>query len=155
MQTIGQYLAEHPFFAGLDDDVLQQLAGCATNVHLHPNEYLLREGEPADRFYAVRRGRVSIEVRKPAGRPVMLDTAQDGEIVGWSWLIPPNRAKFDARATSETSAVAFDAACLRGKCEADPRLGYALLHRVTQVMDRRLQSARLRLLDLYAVEAEV
>ena len=84
----------------------------------------------------------------------MLDTAQDGEIVGWSWLIPPNLAKFDARATTETSAVAFDAACLRGKCEADPRLGYALLHRVTQVMDRRLQSARLRLLDLYAVEAE-
>src|SRR5512144_1145353 len=124
MQTIGQYLAEHPFFAGLDDDVLEQLAGCATNVHLHPNEYLLREGEPADRFYAVRRGRVSIEVRKAAGRPVMLDTAQDGEIVGWSWLIPPNLAKFDARATTETSAVAFDAACLRGKCEADPRLGH-------------------------------
>lgn len=154
MQTIGQYLAEHPFFVGLDDEVLEELAGCATNIHLRPNEYLLREGEPADRFYAIRHGRVSIEVRKPAGLPVVLDTAQDGEIVGWSWLIPPNRSKFDARATSETSAVAFDAACLRGKCEEDPKVGYALLHRVTQVMDRRLQSARLRLLDLYAVEAE-
>ena len=83
---------------------------------------------------------------------MVLDSAQDGEIVGWSWLIPPNRAKFDARATTDTSVVAFDAACLRGKCEADPGLGYALLQRVTRVMDRRLQSARLRLLDLYAPE---
>lgn len=152
MQTIEQYLAEHPFFAGLDDDVLAQVAGCAVNVHLHPNDYLLREGEPANRFYAVRHGRVAIELRKATGGPVVLDTVQDGEIVGWSWLIPPNRSKFDARATSETSAVAFDGACLREKCEGDPKLGYALLHRVTRVMDRRLQSARVRLLDLYGVE---
>ncbi len=151
MQTIEQYLTDHPFFAGLDDETLTQLAGCATNVHMRANEYLLREGEPAQRFYAIRHGRVAIELRNPAGRPVVLDSAQDGEIVGWSWLIPPNRSKFDARATVDTSAVAFDGACLRGKCEADPRLGYALLHRVTQVMDRRLQSARMRLLDLYGV----
>ena len=153
MQTIEQYLTQHPFFDGLDDDVLAQIAGCAVNVHLRPGDYLFRAGEPADRFYAVRHGRVAIEVRKPNGGPVVLDTAQDGEIVGWSWLIPPNRSKFDARATTDTSAVAFDGACLRGKCEADARLGYSLLSRVTRVMDRRLQSARVRLLDVYGDNA--
>ena len=149
MQTIDQYLADHPFFAGLTPETLETIAGCATNVRVRENERLLREGEPADTFYAIRRGRVAIELRGATGRAVVLDSAHEGEIVGWSWLIPPNRWKFDARATTDVSAVAFDGACLRGKCEADPVLGYELLGRVAQVMDRRLQSARVRLLDMY------
>jgi hypothetical protein len=48
-----------------------------------------------------------------------------------------------------TSAISIDGACLRGKCDADPVLGYALLQRVAHVMYQRLQSSRVRLLDLY------
>jgi CRP/FNR family cyclic AMP-dependent transcriptional regulator len=47
------------------------------------------------------------------------------------------------------SLTALDGACLRGKAEADPELGYQLLKRVTAVMYQRLQSTRVRLLDLY------
>ena len=65
--------------------------------------------------------------------------------------MPPYRWTFDARATEETSLIAFDGACLRGKCESDPALGYDLLQRVVQVMSSRLHSARVRLLDLYGV----
>jgi hypothetical protein len=45
--------------------------------------------------------------------------------------------------------VALDGACLRGKCDQDPALGYALMQRVAHVMYERLQDARMRLLDLY------
>ena len=48
-----------------------------------------------------------------------------------------------------TSVVSLDSACLRGKCEADPRLGYELVQRVAQVMYHRLEATRVRLLDLY------
>ncbi len=148
MQTIEQYLPEHPFFEGLDEQAIALMAGCAVNVHLRPGEYLFREGEPADTFFVIRSGRVAIEMRRPTER-VVLDSAHEGDVVGWSWLVPPYRWTFDASATEETSAIAFDGQCLRGKCEADPALGYALLQRVVQVMSRRLQSARVRLLDLY------
>ena len=47
------------------------------------------------------------------------------------------------------AAVAFDAACLRGKCDADPALGYQLMGRFAQVMMQRLQWTRMRLLDVY------
>lgn len=148
VQTIEQYLPSHPFFEGLGPDELALMAGCAANVHHRPGEYLFHEGDPADTFYVVRRGRIAIETRLPTGS-VVLDAAQDGDVVGWSWLIPPYRWTFDARATDETSAIAFDGACLRGKCLDDPALGYALLQRVVGVMSARLQSARVRLLDLY------
>ena len=36
---------------------------------------------------------------------------------------------FDARAVADTSAIAFDGACLRGKCDADHELGYQLMRR--------------------------
>ena len=151
MQTIAEYLPEHPFFAGLDPAALELAAGCAVNVRFRPGEILFREGDAADTFYVLRHGRVSLQMRTPI-EDVVLDTAQDGDVVGWSWLIPPYRWSFDARATDDTAAIAFDGVCLRGKCENDAALGYALLQRVVQVMSARLHSARIRLLDLYGAK---
>lgn len=152
VQTIAEYLPEHPFFAGLGQDTLALAAGCATNVHFRPGELLFREGDPADVFYVLRHGRVAIQMRTPT-EDVVLDTAHDGDVVGWSWLVPPYRWTFDARATEDTSAIAFDGSCLRQKCESDATLGFALLQRVVLVMSARLHSARVRLLDLYGVRS--
>lgn len=149
MQTIAEYLPHHPFFAGLDDSVAALVAGCAVNVHFHPGQHLFREGEPADAFYVIRHGRVSLEVRSATGPSVVVDSAHDDDVVGFSWLVPPYRWRYDALATEETSAIAFDGACLRAKGEADPGIGYALLQRVVTEMATRLHSARTRLLDLY------
>ena len=109
MRTIDQYLPEHPFFQGLDSSIIDLLAGCAANVHLRRGEFVFHEGEPADHFYVLRSGLVAIEVRTPA-RGVVLDTLEGGDVLGWSWLVHPFRWTFDARATADTSAVAFDAA---------------------------------------------
>jgi CRP/FNR family cyclic AMP-dependent transcriptional regulator len=149
VQTIAQYLPHHSFFAGLEESVVTLLAGCAVNVHFQPGQYLFHEGQPADTFYVIRRGRVSLEVHAPARSPFVVDSAHADDVVGWSWLVPPYRWLFDARATEDTSAIAFDAACIRGKCDEDPAIGYALLPRVVQVMSARLHSAQVRLLDLY------
>jgi CRP/FNR family cyclic AMP-dependent transcriptional regulator len=149
MRTIEQYLPDHPFFAGLDGPTLALVAGCAKNVSLAAGQYLCREGDAADQFFVVRRGRVAIEVHGPAAGTMVLDTADEGDVVGWSWLVPPYRSTFDARAAEATGVVSFDGACLRGKCEEDAHLGYQLMQRVTQVMNGRLEAAQMRLLDLY------
>lgn len=146
---IKDYLPEHPFFKGLDPDLIEFLAGCARNVHFKEGEILFREGDKADTFYVIRKGRVAIQVHNPAGGGMIFDTADAGDVVGWTWLVPPYKWVFDASASEETSAVAFDGECLRGKCEADPAVGYALMNRVMLVMYDRLQAARMRLLDLY------
>jgi CRP-like cAMP-binding protein len=149
VRSLQEILGEHPFFEGLDDATVGLLVGCAVNVHVHAGEYLFHEGEPADRFFVVRRGRVALEVHVPGRAGAVVETVDEGGVVGWSWLVPPYHWFFDARAVQEVSAVAVDASCLREKCEADPALGYALMQRVAGVMYHRLQSARVRLLDLY------
>jgi len=152
MRSIQQLLMEHPFFAGLDDSTVSMLVGCSRNVHFRPGEYLFYEGEPADRFFVVRRGRVALDVHVLGQAEQIIDTLDEGEVVGWSWLVPPYRWFFDARAMQDVSAVAVDATCLRDKCDEDPALGYLMMQRVAQVMYHRLQSARVRLLDLYGAD---
>jgi len=153
VRTIEQYLPEHPFFAGLDEETIRFISGCATNEHVKAGKMLFREGKQADQFFVIRHGRVSLEVHAPERGAIVIDVLGDGDVVGWSWLVPPHRWVFDARAVEETSLVAFDGACLRGKCDDDPALGYQLMKRVSKVMFDRLIGARIRLLDLYGVSA--
>ena len=148
-RALDTVLADVPLFAGLDEGALELLAGCASNVRFDPGKLLFEEGRPADEFYVVRHGSVAIESHAPARGAMTIETIGPGEVVGWSWLFPPYRWHFDARALTQVRATAFDGACLRGKCDDDPGLGYDLMQRFAQVMIDRLQATRLRLLDLY------
>jgi len=149
MKSIADLLHEHPFFAGLSEETLALIAGCGTNVHFAADEMVFSENDPADQFYVIRRGRVAIEIDPARGEPLVLETVEAGEILGVSWILPPYRFNFDARCIGDTSAVSIDAACLRGKCDADPELGYALFTRFAGLVRDRLHAARLQLLDLY------
>jgi CRP-like cAMP-binding protein len=149
MRTMDQLLSEHPFFAGLGDEALTLLAGCARNVHVDADEYLFHEGDEAREFFLVRHGRVALEVHAPGPGRLVIETVDDGDVLGWSWLVAPHRMFTDARAVVPSSVTVLDGTCLREKCEADPALGYLVLQRVAGVMYQRLQAARVRLLDLY------
>ncbi len=149
METLDELIAHAPVFAGLGSEDLTLIAGCAQNVGFDDGELLFREGEPADSFYVVRRGRVSLELHTPERGGLVIDTIEPGEVVGWSWLLEPYVWHFDARAAGPLRAIAFDGACLRGKCDDDKELGYELMKRFAQVMIDRLQHARVRLLDVY------
>jgi CRP-like cAMP-binding protein len=149
MGTIETILAEHPFLKGIAPPHIGLIAGCASNARFNKGDYVFREDEEADRFYLIRHGLVALDVFVPQRGPVTIDTIQEGEVLGWSWLFPPYRWHFDARALQLTRAIAFDGKCLREKCDQDTALGYDLVKRFSQVFMQRLQSARLQLLDLY------
>ena len=149
METIEMLLRGIPFFEGMTDEQLELLSGCATNRRFEAGELLFREGELANTFYAIRHGTLGLEMYVPARGPIMIETVEEGEVVGWSWLFEPYRWHFDARALELVRVTAFDGACLRGKCEADPTFGYDLMSRFAQLLIERLQWTRLRLLDLY------
>jgi len=149
-QTLEKVIAEHPYFADLESYYTSLLVSCASNVRFEAGKYLWREGQEANEFYLIRQGRVAIEMNPSHGKPIVVDTLGEGEILGWSWLLPPYIWKFNARATELTRALALDGKCLRSKCEANHNLGYELLKRFSLVMERRLDAARFQLLDVYA-----
>lgn len=151
MKTLETMIAEHSFFQGLSEEYLAFITGCAKNVRFAPNQFLFQEGEVADRFFLVRRGLISLEIFVPGHGPVSIQTVTEHEIIGWSWMVPPFRWRYTARALEMTRAVEFDAICMRAKCEEDHDLGYALMLRFAGIISQRLQATRLQLMDLYSL----
>jgi len=149
MATLEQILQEHPFFVDAPAELVRLVAGCARNHIFHAGEYLFHEGGPADEFFLIRQGKVALEIDAPGHAPIIFETSGVGDFVGASWLIPPYRWVFDARAVELTRATGIDAACLRGKCEADHDLGYEMMKRFLPVLVRRLHATRLQVLDVY------
>jgi CRP/FNR family transcriptional regulator, cyclic AMP receptor protein len=149
METIEPLLAAHPFLKGLDQKHLKLIVGCASNMVFNPGQYIFRESEEANSFYFIRKGRITVETYSALHGPITIQTRTEGEILGWSWLVPPYRWHFDARATEQTRVVALDGKCLREKCEHDHDLGYELMKRFALIIAERLEATRLQLLDVY------
>ena len=149
MQTVAELVAAAPAFAGMSAGHLELVAGCAQNRVFERDEYLMRDGDPADSFFLIRTGRVTLETHVPQRGAMAVETIDEGDLLGWSWLVPPYRVHFDARATGAVHAIHFDAACLREKCDRDPVLGYELMRRFIPVIVERLQATRIQMLDIY------
>lgn len=149
VRLLEQELAGVPLFAGMSTDEVALLAGCARNVHFPDGALIFRTGDRADAFFVVRHGLVVVEAFAPPRGSISIETIGPGDVLGWSWLFPPYRSRFDARALGGVRATTFDGACLRKKCMAEPALGYDLMGRFAQIVIERLQATRVRLLDVY------
>jgi CRP-like cAMP-binding protein len=152
MENLGGLIAEHPFFRDLKPEHIELITGCASNVRFEAGRHIFREGEEANQFFVIREGMVAIEVAATKRRPITIQTIGKGQILGWSWMVVPYRWHFDARVVELVRAIALDAACLRDKSKQDHELGYELLTRLLAVVERRLQAARMQLINIYGPE---
>ncbi|MEU3885096.1 cyclic nucleotide-binding domain-containing protein [Streptomyces sp. NPDC029041] len=122
----------------------------AREVSFAIDERIFNEGAKADRFWIIHTGTVALDVHVPGRRAAVIETLGAGELLGWSWLVPPHHWHLGAQATSPVRAYEFDAAAVGELCGKDPELKQELLAYVAAVIAGRLRSARVRLLDLYA-----
>lgn len=145
-------LAEHPFTKQLPQQYLQLITGCASNVRFEAGQQIYRSGDDSNTFYIIRSGKVAVELSVPGKGSVTIETLGAGDVLGWSWLFPPYRRHFDARAVELCRAIALDGKCLRTKCDADPAMGYELVKRAVKILISRLYATRLQILDVYGAK---
>lgn len=127
-----------------------RLLDIARDVKLPEGTRVFEEGHPADRFWIIQSGTVTLDIEVPGRRPAVIENLGFGELVGWSWLFPPYLWQFGAEAMTPVRAQEFDAATVRMMMDADPAFGSAIGHWVGRVLAHRLHASRIRLLDLYA-----
>jgi len=154
MKAITELLAENPFFKVFDANKIEILAECGKKTSFKKGDVIFREGEEAKEFYLVLKGKVSLEIDGASRGNIAIHTVEDGEILGWSWLIPPHEWAFTASVKEDVEAIALDGLCIRSKCEGDHALGYLLLTQFSTVLAKRLESARVQLLDVYGSHVE-
>ena len=138
-------LAAHPFLKGMTRHHIELLALCATPTEFDAGQVILREGEPAAGFYLLESGTVVLEGKREDGKTVVVDTVSAGEPLGWSWLFPPFLWSFDARATERCTAICFSGLLLRQHRDDDLTFSHELHKRISEVMVRRLDAARNKL----------
>jgi CRP/FNR family cyclic AMP-dependent transcriptional regulator len=139
-------LAAHPFLRGMFPDQLDALAEAARDVKFPARHRLFEDGGSANRFWLIQSGHVLLDLHVPGEGPVVIETIGMGQLLGWSWLFPPYKWAFGAVAATTVEAFEFDAPIVRKRCADDPGLGYELNQRITQVLAKRLQATRIRLI---------
>jgi len=145
-----ELLAVHPFVVGMEESQVRCIAECLTTVtQFATDQAIFHSGGVARVLYLIRNGDVALEVAAPGAGTRIVATLHAGDALGWSWMFPPYRWAFDARALAPTEAIVIDGEKLRQCAAADHELGYQVVWRVAREMADRLQATRLQLLDVY------
>ncbi|WP_170244903.1 cyclic nucleotide-binding domain-containing protein [Pararhodospirillum oryzae] len=139
-------LERHPFLRGLDTSVIDGLEDLASIERFAAGDALLIEGRAADRFFLLLDGTVALGVARRGERLKVIEVVREGDLLGWSWLIPPFHWTFEAQARTPVRALVIDAAILRERMRADHVLAHALMDRLLPVMAARLRAARMEVL---------
>ncbi len=138
-------LATHPFLRGMDAAHLTALARTARTVVFPARHRIMEAGGNASRFWLIQSGSVAVDMDIPGDGRIIIESPGIGEILGWSWLIPPHQWAFGAITTTPVQAFEFDAAAVNALCASDPELGYDLTRRMLRVLAHRLRTTRVRL----------
>lgn len=85
MDTIETFLAQHPYFQGLEGAEIAAIARLATTRQLAAGEVLALEGDPCRAVYFVMRGRVRAFKLSPQGREQIINELLPGQIF---YLVP-------------------------------------------------------------------
>jgi CRP-like cAMP-binding protein len=144
-----ELLADFRLLASLSPEHLEAVAATARSTTIEEGKWIIVEGHEADRCWLIRSGLVGLETRMPTGKARTVQTLGDGDVLGWSWLVPPHKWRFDAVALTQVSAVELDAAQLRELADRDSSFGYAIALRLVEALGDRLHGTRARLIDLY------
>lgn len=140
-------IAAHPFLTGMNAHHLELLTRYATKKTFGPGEMIFRAGEPAHGFYLIQNGTIALEGSVMEHGSIATDIVHAGEPLGWSWLFPPYRWHFDARAIQQTTAIFFHGDILRQHYNEDITLAHDLSQRICKVMAHRLQATRRKLIE--------
>jgi len=146
-QSITEYLSAHEFFCGFSDDVLKFLWECSSTREIKKGQILFLQGEHADKFYVVRSGLISIQMPAIMGPTLEIQTVDEDQVLGWSWLISPYRWNFQTKAEEDSELLQFDGVAILARCEQEPKFGYELLKKFAGLMSVRLNAARQKMMN--------
>ncbi|MCX6646704.1 MAG: cyclic nucleotide-binding domain-containing protein [bacterium] len=142
-------LVDFPLIVEIGEKYIDLITKNACVVRFNPGEAIVQAGDDADRFFLIQQGEVAIETYAPERGPIIVQTIGEGEMVGWSWFLPPYRWHFDARAVKLTNAISVLAQPIRDLCEEDNDLGYRVNKYISQVIGQRMEATRMQLLDVF------
>jgi len=148
--SITQVLADAPVFQGMSTEYVERLAGHAAERKVENGTCLFRSGDPAKHFYLLVEGEISIEIPALSGPTLQVQRLKPVRVLGWSWLLPPFKWSFNARAETDARVLEFDGESVLNECESDPTFGFEVIKRFSGLMAERLDAAHRKMMEQWS-----
>jgi CRP-like cAMP-binding protein len=146
-----ELLRRYPFFSGLSESQLKDIAMISEEKSFEDEEGVFQERNPADALYLLIDGCVDLyyefsEESKPhLYKEFFIGEINPGEPFGISALIEPFRLTSSARTSKPSRMIRINAEALRDLCHEDQNLAYTLTYQAAKIALERLNAARTQL----------
>ncbi len=132
------YLKQGDLFWGMDKAFVKMAVDISTKENYEEGAAVFREGDPADAFYILVKGRIKLTLGEKS-REVYV-AYQPGEIIGWSSLIGRDTLSATANCLEPTILTRVDRDRFLELLKDHPAQGVTLFQRVAMMLGNRLVS---------------
>ena len=124
-------------FQGLKDEELKIVAQFCQELQVPEKNALCEEGARADKLFILEEGTVSVRFQKGA----TFEIHGPGKILGWSFLVPPNRYTASAVTVTPSRLLMIKSPDFYELVHKDSRLGLKIMDSLAQVVSGRLKAS--------------
>jgi CRP/FNR family cyclic AMP-dependent transcriptional regulator len=124
-------------FQGLKDEELKVVAQFCQELQVPENNRLCEGGARADRLFILEEGTVSIRFERGA----TFEIHGPGKILGWSFLVPPNRYTASAVTVTPSRLLIIKSPDFYQLIHRDSRMGFRIMDNLAQVVSGRLKAS--------------
>ncbi len=111
-----------------------------TRVHLFgAGANIFRQGQKADRFYMLLKGKVLLEVEASESISISLGAIKASYSFGWSALVPGSQYTSSATCTEPCEVLAISGDTFLEILEQDHSMGFRVMEGVVSILKRRLE----------------
>lgn len=139
----------------LSDEQLKTIANLAKEETYEVGELLIRQGRTAEKLFLIEDGLVGIYLELGPITHRLLQSASDCEVVGWTSMLPPYRARATVKAIETTKVLALNAKGLIELCEKNPEIGNEIYRSLATLMALRLDNAFIQLMGVTSQDANL
>jgi CRP-like cAMP-binding protein len=130
------YLKQGDLFWGMDKDFVKEAMDTTTKQNPNEGDLLFREGDSADYFYILIKGRVKLSIGE-TGKTVYM-ARHPGEIIGWSSMIGRDAYSASAECMEDANILKVNCNDFLKALAKDPANEAILFKRVAEMLGNRL-----------------
>lgn len=130
------YLKQKDMFWAMDRGFVNAIMDIAESESGKQGDVLFREGDPADNFYILLKGRIKLSLGE-TGQVVYI-VSNAGEAFGWSSLIGRDTYSASAECVIPAKLLKFERQKLQKAIEKDPLNGIVWFKRIAEILGNRL-----------------
>lgn len=147
-----ELLKWYPLFAELSPYLVNEISLLSNEIEIAKGEWLFYEEAPADKFYIVIEGSISLTtnifLNGRAQNIQAVGPIGPRELLGWSALIKPYHYTLGARAREKSRLIEIEVSSFHDLLEDNLEFGFSFINSIAELIRERMNGIYIQLLSL-------